>query len=136
METEKVCVNLSAAELGAIDVLVAQGLYTSRSDVIRAGVREVTEEHKAALQRVTKTATCIGVMPLDRHYLERYVLEEGKRLRIFVVGILRLDKDISPDLADEAIERIQILGSLRASPEVLARLEDRISRNLDGTGLL
>jgi hypothetical protein len=31
METEKVCVNLSAAELGAIDVLVAQGLFTSRS---------------------------------------------------------------------------------------------------------
>lgn len=36
METEKVCVNLSAAELGTIDVLVAQGLYTSRSDLIRA----------------------------------------------------------------------------------------------------
>ena len=136
METEKVCVNLSAAELGAIDVLVAQGLYTSRSDVIRAGVREVTEQHRPSLDRVTKTATCIGVMALDRHHLERYVVEEGKRLRIFVVGILRLDKDIPPDLADEAIERIQILGSLRASPEVLARLEDRISRNLDGTGLL
>ena len=132
METEKVCVNLSAAELGAIDVLVAQGLYTTRSDVIRAGVREVMEQHSVALSRVTETATTIGVIWLLKRDLEKAV-REGKRLRFFVVGILRIDKSVSADLADEAIEHIQVLGSLRASPEVLERIEDRISRTLDGT---
>lgn len=131
METEKVCVNLSAAELGTIDVLVAQGLYTSRSDLIRAGVRAVTDQHEPAIRRATENATCIGVMLIGKRDLERK-LQEGKRLRIFVVGILRLDTTISTELADEAIEHIQVLGSLRASDAVLKRLEDRISRNLDG----
>jgi len=131
VETEKVCVNLSAAELGTIDVLVAQGLYTSRSDLIRAGVRAITEEHEPAFRRATEHATCLGVMMLGRRDLER-MLREGKRLKIFVVGILRLDGSVTPDLADEAIEHIQVLGSLRAPAAVLTRLEDRISRSLEG----
>jgi Arc/MetJ-type ribon-helix-helix transcriptional regulator len=135
METEKVCVNLSASELGTIDVLVAQGLYTSRSDLIRAGVRAVTEQHEPAFRRATEHATCLGVMMLGRRDLE-HTLREGKRLRIFVVGILRLDGSISPDLADEAIEHIQVLGTMRAPAPVLKRLEDRISRNLDGASWL
>lgn len=135
METEKVCVNLSAAELGALDVLVAQGLYTSRSDVIRAGIRSITEEHEPALHRATRHATCIGVMLLGKRDLEQAV-REGKRLRVFVVGILRLDSTITPDLADEAIEHVQVLGSIKAPQAVLDRLGDRISRNLDGTSWL
>jgi Arc/MetJ-type ribon-helix-helix transcriptional regulator len=130
METEKVCVNLSAAELGAIDVLVAQGLYTSRSDLIRAGIRSVTDLHEPELLRVRRHATCIGVMALTRGHLEEAV-REGKRLRIFVIGILRLDSRITPDLADKAIEHVQVLGSIKATQPVLDRLEDRISRNLD-----
>lgn len=131
METEKVCVNLSAAELGMIDVLVAQGLYTSRSYLIRAGVRTVSDLHGPALSRATQAATTIGVMLVGRRDLERTV-REGKRLRIFVVGILRLDTDITVQLADAAIEHIQVLGSLRAPQPVLDRLADRTSRNLDG----
>jgi Arc/MetJ-type ribon-helix-helix transcriptional regulator len=135
METEKVCVNLSAAELGAIDVLVAKGLFTTRSDVIRAGVREVMEQHQVTLNRVSETATTIGLIWVLKRDLEKAV-REGKRLRFFVVGILRIDKGVTPELADQAIEHIQVLGSLRATPEVLERLGDRISRNLDGTGWL
>lgn len=135
METEKVCVNLSAAELGTIDVLVAQGLYTSRSDLIRAGVRAVTEQHEPAFRRATEHATCLGVMLLGKRDLER-TLRDGKRLKVFVVGILRLDSAITPELADEAIEHIQVLGALRAPAPVLARLEDRISRNLEGASWL
>jgi Arc/MetJ-type ribon-helix-helix transcriptional regulator len=135
VETEKVCVNFSAAELGAMDVLVAQGLYTSRSDLIRAGVRAVTDEHEPVLRRATEHATCLGVMLLGRRDLE-HTLREGKRLKIFVVGILRLDSAIPPDLADEAIEHIQVLGALRAPQPVLDRLADRISRNLDGASWL
>jgi Arc/MetJ-type ribon-helix-helix transcriptional regulator len=135
VETEKVCVNLSAAELGTIDVLVAQGLYTSRSDAIRAGVRAITEEHEPAFKKATEHATCLGLMLLRRQELE-HTLREGKRLKIFVVGILRLADSITPDLADEAIEHIQVLGSIRASAAVLERLEDRITRNLDGASWL
>lgn len=135
METEKVCVNLSAAELGTVDVLVAQGLYTSRSDLIRAGVRAITEQHEPAFRRATEHATCLGVMLLGKRDLEQ-TLRDGKRLKIFVVGILRLADSITPELADEAIEHIQVLGSLRAPDAVLKRLDDRITRNLDGASWL
>lgn len=130
METEKVCVNLSGAELGAIDVLVAQGLYTSRSDLIRAGVRAITEEHEPALHRVTRHATCIGVMALNRAYLEE-VRREGKRLKVFVVGIFRLADNVTPELADATLDQVQVLGSIRAPQAVLDRIADRITRNLD-----
>ena len=135
METEKVCVNLSAAELGTIDVLVAQGLYTSRSDVIRAGVRAISEQHEPAFRKATEHATCLGLMLLRRQELE-HTLREGKRLKVFVVGILRLDGSITPDLADEAIEHIQVLGSIRDPDPVLKRLADRTSRNLEGASWL
>lgn len=135
METEKVCVNLSGAELGVIDVLVAQGLYTSRSDVIRAGVRAITEEHEPALNQVTRHATCIGVMALNRAHLEQ-ARREGKRLRIFVVGIFRLTNDVTPELADATIEQVQVLGAIRAPQAVVDRLADRTSRSLDPTSWL
>lgn len=135
METEKVCVNLSAAELGAIDVLVAQGLFTTRSDLIRAGIRAMSDLHEPALQRVTKNATCLGVMLLSRDHLEQ-VVAKGERLRVFVVGILRIDSRVTPELADRAIEHVQLLGSVKAPPAVLSLLEDRISRNLDAAGWL
>lgn len=135
METEKVCVNLSGAELGAIDVLVAQGLFTSRSDLIRAGVRTVTEQHEPALQRATRHATCFGVMALNRSHLQE-VVDEGKRMKVFVVGIFRLAGDVTPDLADAAIEHIQVLGAVKGPQPVLDRLADRTSRNLDGASFL
>ena len=135
METEKVCVNLSAAELGTIDVLVAQGLYTSRSDAIRAGVRAITDQHEPAFRKATEHATCLGVMILTRRDLENTV-RQGKRLKVFVVGILRIDKAVTPDLADKAIKQVQVLGSIKGPPAVLARLEDRISRNLDAANWL
>lgn len=135
METEKVCVNLSASELGAIDVLVAQGLYTSRSDLIRAGVRSVTDLHEPALRKATKNATCLGVMLLSRAHLEQ-VVQRGERLQVFVVGILRFDSRVTPELADQAIEHVQLLGSVKGPAAVLDRLESRISRNLDAASWL
>lgn len=130
METEKVCVNLSAAELGAIDVLVAQGLYTNRSDVIRAGVRSVSTQHEVVLDRVIKRAGNLGVMYLGRGALEKHV-REGTRLRLFTIGILVVDSTVTAELADQAIEHVRVLGAFRAPGPVLAVLQDRISRGLE-----
>src|SRR5947209_18661411 len=56
VETEKVCVNLPAAELGKIDVLVAEGLYARRPDVLRNGIRLVIDDHPAPVQRLAPGA--------------------------------------------------------------------------------
>ena len=133
METEKVCVNLPAAELGKIDVLVAQGLYASRTDVIRAGIRGVIEDNNEAVNLATQGATRIGYQLLTRAEL-MIARRTKKKLNMFVIGVLRIQKSVTPDLADEAIENIHIFGALRGPEEVIERLEDRIVRGIPGAG--
>lgn len=133
METEKVCVNLPAAELGKIDLLVAEGLFASRTDLIRSGVRLVLDAHQDTVHRVARTDARIGYQLLMRSELEG-ARNTRKRLNLFVVGVLRIQGSVPPELADEAIERIRIFGVVRGPAEVLKVLESRIIRggeNLD-----
>ena len=127
METEKVCVNLPAAELGKIDVLIAEGLFASRTDVIRSGIRAVLELHDEAVRRVARTEARIGYQLLLRSELEAARLQRQK-IRVFVVGVLRIQSTVSAELADETIEKIRIFGSVKGPADVLARIDDRIIR--------
>jgi Arc/MetJ-type ribon-helix-helix transcriptional regulator len=130
METEKVCVNLPAAELGKIDVLVAEGLFASRTDVIRNGIRLVLDHHEETLRRVTHTDARIGYQLLTKTELSA-ARALNRRLSIFVIGVLRVQGSVTPELADETIERIRIFGAVRGPAEVLARIDDRIIRGSD-----
>ena len=129
MELEKVSLNLTPAELGQIDVLVARGLYASRTDVLRSGIRLVLDEHREAVDRVTQGSTGLGYMVVTQRELEA-ARKRGERVRMFVVGVLRIEETVTPALADAAIERIYILGALRAPEKVIARLGDRVVRGL------
>jgi Arc/MetJ-type ribon-helix-helix transcriptional regulator len=126
VETEKVCVNLPAAELGKVDVLVAEGLYASRTDVIRSGIRQLLDTHDDAVQRAVLSAR-VGYQLLTKVELEGQRLT-GQRLNLFVVGVLRIGDAVSADLADATIERIRIFGAVRGSDAVLKRLDDRVIR--------
>jgi Arc/MetJ-type ribon-helix-helix transcriptional regulator len=125
MDTEKVCVNLPAAELGKIDVLVAQGLYSSRTDLIRAGIRRTLEENNDAVQRVAIGSTGIGYMLMTKADLVE-ARAAKKKLKYLVVGVLRIEKSVSPELAEEAIEKVQIFGSLKGPHAVIERLGDKV----------
>ena len=127
MDTEKVCVNLPAAELGKIDVLVAQGLYSSRTDLIRAGIRKTLEENHEAVHTVIKGGARIGYQILSRAELEM-ARRSGTKLTIFVMGVLRIQTDVTPDLVDATVEQIQIFGTVKGPKAVLDRLGDKIVR--------
>jgi Arc/MetJ-type ribon-helix-helix transcriptional regulator len=128
VETEKVCVNLPAAELGKIDVLVAEGLFASRTDVIRSGIRTVLASHDDAVKRRTGFPDArIGYQLLMRSELEA-ARAANKRLSMFVVGVLRIQGSVTPELADATIDRIRIFGAVRGPDAVLKRIEDRIIR--------
>jgi Arc/MetJ-type ribon-helix-helix transcriptional regulator len=127
VETEKVCVNLPAAELGKIDVLVAEGLFASRTDVIRNGIRLVIAHHEDTIQRATMADSRIGYQLLTKTELTA-ARALNRRLSIFVIGVLRIQGSVTPELADEAIERIRIFGAVRGPAEVLERIDDRIIR--------
>ena len=129
MENEKVSVNLAPAELGKIDVLVSQGLFTSRTDVIRAGIRRILEEHDAAVQRVALGSAVIGMAVYGRKQLEK-AKTENKRLTMIVIGVFVFDDDVTPELAEATIHEIRIFGSVRGPKAVLARIAPRIKHGM------
>jgi len=125
-----VCVNLPAAELGKIDVLVAEGLFASRTDLIRNGIRSILETHDEAVRRVARTEARIGYQLLMKSELEN-ARSLRQPLSLFVVGVLRIQGSVTPELADAAIEKIRIFGTVRGPAAVLARIEDRVIRGGD-----
>jgi Arc/MetJ-type ribon-helix-helix transcriptional regulator len=132
VETEKVCVNLPAAELGKIDVLIAEGMFASRTDLIRTGIKAVLDEHQDTVKRVVSSAR-VGYQLITAAELEG-ARRTKVRLNLFVVGVLRIVNSVTPELADATIERIRIFGSIRANPAVLDVLAERIVRGADNLG--
>jgi hypothetical protein len=52
--------------------------------------------------------------------------DEGVRRKCHVVVLMVIEQDITPEVADKAIEAIKVMGVLRAPEAVEAVLSDRI----------
>lgn len=125
---EKVTINLGPIDLGRIDLLVEEGFYASRTDVIRSAVRHLLDDHEEPIKEAVRRQTlAVGVVMWTRASLEE-ARKNGERLNARVLGVLRLGSDISPELADEVIESVRVLGHFSAPPAVLSRLAPKIVR--------
>jgi Arc/MetJ-type ribon-helix-helix transcriptional regulator len=126
-ETEKITINLGPVDLGHIDVLVEQGLYSNRTDLIRTAIRNQLQQHESVIQEVTvRNSYSLGVLVYNHKDLEE-LRKNGKKLSIHVLGMLTLASSITPELALETIESISIRGKLIAPKAVREALGDRIS---------
>ena len=126
-ETEKITINLGPVDLGRIDVLVEQGLYSNRTDLIRTAIRNQLDRHESVIEaHAVKWSFTLGSEVIDRSMLER-LKRDGKKMSIRVIGMLRLAGDIDPQLARETIEAIRVRGSFHASPALREALADRIN---------
>jgi Arc/MetJ-type ribon-helix-helix transcriptional regulator len=126
-DTEKITINLGAVDLGKIDLLVQEGLYSNRTDFIRSAIRTQIEKHTFEVQQsVARHSFVVGALHFDRRALER-LNADGKRIKITVIGLLALAKDIPVDLALDVIESVKVRGMFRASPALKAALADRTS---------
>ena len=76
----------------------------------------------------TRRAIWVGGVTLDRKALERY-LQRGEKLEITALGAVTFDDDVSPDLVDRVVVRLRQRGTLNASPEIRALLENRTGRS-------
>jgi Arc/MetJ-type ribon-helix-helix transcriptional regulator len=125
-ETEKMTVNVGVVDLGHVDLLVQEGFYSNRSDLIRTALRNQLALHTDILkQTVTRRTLTVGLQHYSRADLERAVAA-GERLQVQVVGLARIADDVTPELAREAIESVTVLGAFQASPEVRKALAGRI----------
>lgn len=126
-ETEKITINLGPVDLGQIDLLVEQGLYSNRTDLIRTAIRNQIEKHNTVIEEVSvRHSYSLGVLIYNARDLEK-LRDEGRKLSIRIVGMLTLTSSITPNLALETIESIWIRGKLIAPKAVLEALGDRIN---------
>ena len=78
-DTEKVTINLGYVDLGHIDLLVQDGFYSNRTDLIRTAIRNQIERHAdAARQSVARKNLDLGRRHYTRDDLERRV-RPGRR---------------------------------------------------------
>lgn len=125
-ETEKMTVNIGVVDLGHVDLLVQEGFYSNRSDLIRTALRNQLALHADTVkQTVARRTLTVGLQHYSRDDLEKAVAA-GQRLQVQVVGLARIADDVTPDLALAAIESVTVLGAFQASPAVRRALADRI----------
>lgn len=126
-ETEKITINLGPVDLGRIDVLVEQGLYSNRTDLIRTAIRNLLDRHEPVIEaQKTRWSFVLGSERVSRSTLEE-VRAEGRQISLRVIGSLSLADDIDPDLARATIKAIRVRGSFRAPAALREALADRIN---------
>ena len=117
---EKITINVEPVDLGRIDVLVDQGLYANRTDLIRTAIRNQLAQHERVIDDVTvKQSFAVGVMHLGVRELEQRRVD-GERISVRVIGMLHIASDVDASLARETIESIIVHGVFRAPDDVKA----------------
>jgi Arc/MetJ-type ribon-helix-helix transcriptional regulator len=125
-ETEKLTINLGVVDLGQVDLLVQEGFYSNRTDLIRTAIRNQLATHGDEVKRtVARRTLVLGLQQFSRADLER-ARAAGSMLQIQVVGLARIANDVSPELARATIQSVEVLGAFHASAAVRDALADRI----------
>ena len=123
---EKITINLGCVDLGQIDLLVQEGFYANRTDLIRTAVRNQLGAHQDALrQAIARRTLVLGIQHFDAAHLQA-VRDAGEQLDIRVLGLATVGRDVTPELALATIASITVLGALHASPEVKAALRGQL----------
>ena len=126
-DSEKITINLGYVDLGNIDLLVNEGFYSNRTDLIRTAIRNQLERHADVLKRSTSRKHLdLGLQHYSREQLES-LRAQGGTVHIRVLGLARIAGDVSPELARATIASVAVLGALQASTAVRAALADRMT---------
>jgi Arc/MetJ-type ribon-helix-helix transcriptional regulator len=125
-DTEKITINLGPIDLGQIDLLVQEGFYSNRTDLIRTAIRNQLQSHGDVIkQTVARKSLVLGLQHYTRADLEA-VRDAGQTLQIQVLGLASIGVDVTPELALATIDSVTVLGALHASAAVKAALAGRI----------
>ncbi len=124
---EKITINVGFVDLGQIDLLVQEGFYANRTDLIRTAIRNQLAAHAEAVKQVVSRRTLVlGIQHLAKADLEA-VRARRETLDVRVLGLLSIAADVTPALALETLHSLHVLGSLHASPAVKAALQERMT---------
>lgn len=125
-DSEKITINLGHVDLGQVDLLVAEGFYSNRTDFIRTAIRNQLTQHADVLKQVVaRKMLVLGMQHISRDDLQA-LQQSRQKLTLRVVGLATIAADVTPELALDTIESLQVLGALHASAEVKRALAARL----------
>ena len=140
---EKVSVNMNAATLASIDLLVDTGYYSNRSDFINQAVRQSLREHRSDIDRIveknekratysngnlTVSTPMVSTLRAGDHWffgvsgITRRELEElhaaGETLRLKGYGVLVIDQDCEEEMLYSVVEELKVRGKVCCSDSI------------------
>ena len=125
-DSEKITINLGHVDLGQVDLLVSEGFYGNRTDFIRTAIRNQLTQHSDALKQVVaRKMLVLGLQHISRQDLQA-LQRSRQKLTLRVVGLASIADDVTPELALDTIEALEVLGALHASAEVKRALAGRL----------
>lgn len=125
-DSEKITINLGHVDLGQVDLLVSEGFYSNRTDFIRTAIRNQLTQHSDALKQVVaRKMLVLGLQHISRRDLQA-LQRSRQKLTLRVVGLASIADDVTPELALDTIEALEVLGALHASAEVKRALAGRL----------
>jgi Arc/MetJ-type ribon-helix-helix transcriptional regulator len=126
---EKLTINIGCVDLGQIDLLVQEGFYNNRTDLIRTAIRnQITSHQDVVRQVVSRKMLALGIQHFSAADLKA-AKAAGQMLDIKVLGLASIAVDVTPALALATIQTLTVLGALHASPAVKAALRDRTANS-------
>jgi Arc/MetJ-type ribon-helix-helix transcriptional regulator len=124
-KSEKITINVGLVDLGQIDLLVSEGFFANRTDLIRTAIRRQLDTRADVVERtVARRELVLGIEHYGREMLEQ-LQESGQVAELRVLGLATIADDVSPELAVATIARVEVLGAFRAPPAVKAALASR-----------
>ena len=122
---ERIVLDIEPESKGKIDLLIENGLYADRNSFFTNAIQQLIDVHKKTIDNFKiKNNFVVGLLHFSSNDFEK-VVAEGKKLNIRVIGGLSFSDDISPVLADKAIEKISMAGVFKASPEIKKKLVNK-----------
>ena len=126
VDSEKITINLGHVDLGQVDLLVSEGFYGNRTDFIRTAIRNQLTQHGDVLkQMVARKMLVLGLQHISRQDLQT-LQQSRQKLTLRIVGLASIAADVTPELALDTIESLEVLGALHASAEVKRALAGRL----------
>ncbi len=141
---EKLTINLPPVEIARMDMLIETGYYSSRAEFIRAAIRERLDFHQdfisKKLEQIAQRSpeeskdqeTCfaLGALVMDNTDFES-AIKQGKMMKIRVAGLLKLSKDVRPELIERAVDSVKVWGIVRGSEKAKKALQSKMKKGVE-----
>lgn len=123
--TDRLLIELNLPLAAKIDVLIEKGYYRDRTAFLEKAVEAQLNLHEETFQELkTKGDFAIGIINYSVKDLEK-VAAEGKMLNIRVIGKLSFSNDVTPELIERTVSKINLTGILGAPDHILPLLNER-----------